>query len=272
MKPDHPEMLSLRSRIDELDRQISREGANVASGRSNTLARRISRRAGGRKRAAGPGRRSCKGSVLDLRGRSIQYKILQREVDTNRSLYDALLQRYKEIGVAGGIGTIAGVDRRSGADSRRSLHAEPAAEPAHRTRVRACWPASAARSASNSSTTRSRRATTCATSSALACLGAVPKTALPRARFVEDLKDPDRRSCPRPIRQWSPRSASAPKPGPPRSLLVTSTRAAEGKSSSALALAQNFARRGKSVLLIDGDLRKPAFKAGDGQGRPDQAC
>src|SRR5207302_8195330 len=28
----------------------------------------------------------------------------QREVDTNRSLYDALLQRYKQIGVAGGIG------------------------------------------------------------------------------------------------------------------------------------------------------------------------
>ena len=47
---------------------------------------------------------ALKGEVLDLRGRSIQYNILQREVDTNRSLYDALLQRYKEIGVAGGVG------------------------------------------------------------------------------------------------------------------------------------------------------------------------
>src|SRR5207244_9624274 len=45
-----------------------------------------------------------KGDVLNLRGRSIQYTILQREVDTNRSLYDALLQRYKQIGVAGGVG------------------------------------------------------------------------------------------------------------------------------------------------------------------------
>src|SRR5206468_6461900 len=45
-----------------------------------------------------------KGDVINLRGRSIQYTILQREVDTNRSLYDALLQRYKQIGVAGGVG------------------------------------------------------------------------------------------------------------------------------------------------------------------------
>jgi len=28
----------------------------------------------------------------------------QREADTNRQLYDALLQRYKEIGVAGSVG------------------------------------------------------------------------------------------------------------------------------------------------------------------------
>ena len=47
----------------------------------------------------------------------------------------------------------------------------------------------------------------------------------------------------------------------PKVLLVTSTRSGEGKSSSALALAQNFARREQAVLLIDSDLRKPAFKA-----------
>src|SRR5205085_10620549 len=36
-----------------------------------------------------------------------------REVDTNRQLYDTVLQRYKEIGIAGGVGTnnIAIVDR-----------------------------------------------------------------------------------------------------------------------------------------------------------------
>src|SRR5712692_9733009 len=41
--------------------------------------------------------------ALDLQRRSIEYNILKREVDTNRSLYDGLLQRYKEVDVAGGV-------------------------------------------------------------------------------------------------------------------------------------------------------------------------
>ena len=112
MKPDHPDMLSLRSRIDELGRQISGEGSQVAGGRVDALLAdyRAAASAEGalRSRVA-----QLKGAVLDLRGRSIQYNILQREVDTNRGLYDALLQRYKEIGVAGGIGTtpVSIVDR-----------------------------------------------------------------------------------------------------------------------------------------------------------------
>ena len=74
---------------------------------------------------------------------SIQYNILQREVDTNRSLYDALLQRYKEIGVAGGIGVapVSIVDR---ADVAASCPFKPAAvaQPAARNGRRASSPGS----------------------------------------------------------------------------------------------------------------------------------
>jgi capsular exopolysaccharide synthesis family protein len=47
--------------------------------------------------------------------------------------------------------------------------------------------------------------------------------------------------------------------GIPRSLLITSTLASEGKSTSSYALARDFALLGKRVLLIDADLRRPAL-------------
>jgi capsular exopolysaccharide synthesis family protein len=92
------------------------------------------------------------------------------------------------------------------------------------------------------------------------CLGAVPKT-VARDAFVEDLKNPTSAVS----EAYSAIVAAlrfSTEAGMPKVLLLTSTQAAEGKSSSALALAQNFARREKSVLLVDADLRKPAFKAG----------
>jgi capsular exopolysaccharide synthesis family protein len=47
--------------------------------------------------------------------------------------------------------------------------------------------------------------------------------------------------------------------GLPRSLLVTSTRPGEGKSTTSLAIALNLARLGQRVLLIDADLRNPSM-------------
>jgi capsular exopolysaccharide synthesis family protein len=46
--------------------------------------------------------------------------------------------------------------------------------------------------------------------------------------------------------------------GAPRRLLVTSTTRDEGKSTTALALAINFAQMGHHVLLVDGDMRNPS--------------
>jgi capsular exopolysaccharide synthesis family protein len=93
----------------------------------------------------------------------------------------------------------------------------------------------------------------------LACLGAVPRTPA-RDSFVEDLKNPTSIIS----EAYSAIVAAlrfSTDEGMPRVLLVTSTRSGEGKSSSALAIAQNAARRERRVLLIDSDLRKPAFKA-----------
>lgn len=258
MKPDHPEMLSLRSQIDELDKQISAEAAQMSSGRNNSLLADY-RAAVSAERALQARVSALKGDVLNLRGRSIQYNILQREVDTNRSLYDALLQRYKEIGVAGGVGTapVSIVDR-----------ADPPSSP-YKPRLLLnllfglgagllAGLAGAVGLEFISDTIKTREDVR--KKLGIPCLGAVPKT-VARDAFVEDLKNPSSAVS----EAYSAIVAAlrfSTEAGMPKVLLVTSTNSSEGKSSSALALAQNFARREKSVLLIDADLRKPAFKAG----------
>ena len=42
-----------------------------------------------------------KSEFIEQQGQSIAYGILRREVDTNRELYDGLLQRFKELDAAG---------------------------------------------------------------------------------------------------------------------------------------------------------------------------
>jgi hypothetical protein len=257
MKPDHPEMLSLRAQIDELGKQISGEAAQMSAGRNNTLAAEY-RGALSAERALQARVNQLKGAVLNLRGRSIQYNILQREVDTNRSLYDALLQRYKEIGVAGGVGMapVSIVDR---ADTPTFPY-----KPNLLMNLLLGLGLGALAGLAGAigleflnDTIKTREDVR--KKLALPCLGAVPKTSA-KDTFVEDLKNPTSIVS----EAYSAIVAAlrfSTDAGMPKTLVVTSTRSGEGKSSTALALAQNFARREKSVLLVDSDLRKPAFRA-----------
>ncbi|WP_338504098.1 polysaccharide biosynthesis tyrosine autokinase [Sphingomonas kaistensis] len=257
LQPEHPEMISLRQRIDELGQQIAREASQVSAGVNNTLGAEY-RGAAAAERALQGRVNALKGQVLDLRGRSVRYGILQREVDTNRSLYDALLGRYKEIGVAGGIGTspISIVDR-----------AEPAGAPFKPNLPRNLMAGLALGLVGGlgaaigldllRDTIRTRE--DMRSKLGLACIGQIPKRQT-KGDFIEDLKDPGSVVS----EAYSATAAAlrfTTEHGAPRVMMVTSTSPAEGKSSSALSLAQNFARRGVNVLLIDADLRKPAFRA-----------
>ncbi|KQH73461.1 GumC family protein [Xylella fastidiosa subsp. sandyi] len=99
-KPEYPEMQRLKARIKENTKQINAEVFNIrqslkaqyeaALRQENLLNDRIA---------------VLEKDELDLKTRLIRYNLLEREAETDRQLYDALLQRYKEISVLGDVGS-----------------------------------------------------------------------------------------------------------------------------------------------------------------------
>jgi len=250
-KPGYPDMLQLKAQIAETDRQLALQAADIrkslegqyqaALNNEHTLSGQVN---------------GLKGDVLDLSKRSIQYTILQREVDTNRTLYDGLLQRYKEVGVAGGVTTnnISIVDR-----------AEPPLLPSSPRPVLNLLLAGMAGAVFGVAFAFLREALDQAirtpadveTKLGLPLLGSIPilKAGVQPAEALADLRSglSEAYQSLRSALQFSTND------GFPKTLLVTSPRPGDGKSTTALALAQNVARLGFRTLLVDADLRNSSL-------------
>ena len=250
-EPGYPAAKAIQSQIDQLDRSIAREEGRV----SGSLQAEY-REARERESALQAKVDQLKASYLDLRRRSIQYNIYQQEVDTNRALYDGLLQRFKEIGVAGGVGV---------------------------NNVSVVDPADVPQGPS------SPRLMVNLIVSILAgiCIGGALAFAL--EQMDEAIADPvevERRlglpllgTVPKVSADMTPRDALLDRKselvdaylavqtnlafttehGVPRTFAVTSTRPAEGKSTTALALATTLVRGHRKVILVDGDMRSPSI-------------
>lgn len=254
-KPAYPAMVQLKSQIDELDRQIAQEIAAIKSAiRAEYEAAQqneamIAEQIG-----------SLKGEALDLKSRSIQYDIYKREVDTNRQLYEATLQRYKEIGIAAGVGlnNVLIVDEAVNAGKYRPNIPLNLAVALFLGLVLGVLLALLLEylddTLKNPDDVEKRLA--------LPVLGVIPK--IKDGESVESaLRDP-RSAFAEAYRSVRTALQFATSHGVPRSLLITSASPGEGKSTAALTLSRKFGQIGKRVLLIDSDMRKPSLhkKAG----------
>ena len=254
-KPDFPKMQQIKAQITEAEAQIKGEVGAIAAAvkaqyQSAQQQESLLREKLGQTRK----------QVLSTQDSSIDLNLLKREVDTNRQLYDGLLQRIKQLGVSGGVvsNNISVVDPAEASlfPYKPSLPRNLLIGLAAGIFLGLCivfvlefmddsikFPDEVERVLG------------------LPLMGIIPK--ISRKRSDNKSVALDVHSDPRSTIAEAYRSVrtalqfSTPE-GAPKRMVVTSTTRNEGKSTTSLALAINFAQMGQRVLLIDADMRNPS--------------
>jgi capsular exopolysaccharide synthesis family protein len=98
VKPEYPKALAVKKQIDALQKSLDRQKEALAQNKVDEY-----RSALANEKYLAQALEDQKKEVNDIAARSIQYNILKREVDTNKQLYDGLLQRLKEAQVSSGL-------------------------------------------------------------------------------------------------------------------------------------------------------------------------
>lgn len=247
-REDHPSVRQARAQVSELDQQVSGIANSIrGSLRSNYEVARS-------QEASLQGQiRGLEGATLDEQQRNVRLSLLQRATDTNRSLYDSLLQRFRELSAEAGVqpNNITLIDR-----------AEIPSKPVHPNLIvvlalsliggLVLGIAGAFVLEHLNDTVRSvedldRKL-------GLPMLGSIPQV----ADVSSELSDPKSAVS---EAYSSVRAAilMSSRHGLPRSMAFTSVQAGEGKTTSSSTLAKGLGRVGKSVVVIDCDLRRPAL-------------
>lgn len=248
-KPDYPLMRQLKGQAEEIERQIGAEIDNIKAAIKAEYLGALEQ-----ERLLNEQMGLVRSDVLDLQKRSIQYNIYKREVDTNRQLYDGLLQRYKEVGLAGGVtsNNISIVDI---ATSGSKFKPDLPSNLRWGLLFGLLFGVLLALGIEHLDDTL-KVPEDLEKHLGIAVLGVIPmlrKSTPQQAWQVQNSAFVEAYRSLRTALQFSTAN------GAPKSILVTSATPSEGKSTTAVALARNFAQMGMSVLLIDADLRNPTL-------------
>lgn len=262
-KGDYPTVIRAKAAIAELTQQIDKMNGDIR--RSITDQYDTARQ---QEAALAAEVERMKTEALAEKDRSVQYNTLRRDVDSNRSMYEALLQRYKEVSAASGISAnnVSVVDR-----------AEPPIKPTSPrlglnlaiAMMLGLLIASAVAILRELLDDRVQNATDIEAKFGLPALGMIPQ-------FASGAKIDTELSSARSVISEAYHSIatavllSSAKMAP-KILMLTSAQSGEGKSSSAIGLSSAFARLNKRTLLIECDLRRPSLSGKFGEMSPKTA-
>lgn len=247
---DHPSVRTLEAELAAVETSLNR-AANDA--RNSVRANYQSAQAAERRLQSQV--LSLQGATLAEQDRSVRYNTLAREADTNRQIYDGLLQRFRELNASSGItaSNIAVVDEAQvpGGPSSPSFQRNVAI-----AFILGLGFACGLVFLRDQLDDRLRIPEDVEAKIGLPLLGVIPRSM--EEDPAAELADPksvlaESYSALRTSLLYSTRE------GLPGILLVTSAQASEGKTTTSYAVARGFARVGKRVLLVDADLRRPSM-------------
>jgi capsular exopolysaccharide synthesis family protein len=249
-KPGFPEMVALQSQIETVQRQVDSAANAIRASMKAQFDTAVTQETMLNEKLA-----ELRDSVLNTDRKSIQYNLLKRDVDTNRELYNAMLQRYKQFDALGGArpSNISIIDHaqvpliRFSPSLRRNL--------ALGLLLGLFLGVGMALLLEFLDDTL-KTPEDLETHLGIGVLGIVPR--LLKQTPSQALRDP-RSMFSESYRSVRTALQFSTANGTPRSLLVTSASPGEGKSTTAYTIALNFAQLGKRVLLIEADLRRPCL-------------
>lgn len=250
LKPDHPTVLRASAQLGELDRQARALGESIRNSIRNQYL------TAQRQETAIEGQvDSLKSATLSEQDLGVRYNILRREVDTNRQLYESLLQRFKELSAEAGVtnNNITVVD--SADVPRRPASPRPLLNMALAlaSGLILAFLYAYGREKLDDAIRDPRDVEA---KLHLPLLGVVPEFTGSNLQDALDAPYSDVAEAYYAVRSSVELSSNT---GLPASLLITSSNKGEGKSTTSYVLARDLARLGHRVLLIDADLRRPSL-------------